>query len=382
MNALVPDGSLWLWAVMFALAALSFWVERIPLGRVLSGAMVALGGSLLLANVGVMPNSGATYDLVSSQFVAIAIPLLLFQADLRRIVRESGPTLYCSLIGSVTVVLGALIAFWATPLTHELAAKLAGVYAATYIGGTMNYVAVSEAVELGSAEFAAGLVADNIVTTLYLMALGALPAIALIRRLFVSGDSLQVPETRSAAAADQERASHAVDLDVLALALAMTLAFAIAAVGALAGQLTGVRYVPVLVATLITVTIATLYPRIGYLTRGSFHVGMLLMYVFFVTIGAGADIAALIERGLPILLFAATVVATHLILLLPAAVSLRLPLRETLIGSCATVSGPTVAAAMAASRGWHDLVVPGVLTGILGYIVANVIGIALTRGLS
>lgn len=48
MNALVPDGSLWLWAVMFAIAAFSFWIERTPMGHVMSGALVALGG---IANV-------------------------------------------------------------------------------------------------------------------------------------------------------------------------------------------------------------------------------------------------------------------------------------------------------------------------------------------
>ena len=38
-----------------------------------------------------------------------------------------------------------------------------------------------------------------------------------------------------------------------------------------------------------------------------------------------------------------------------------------------------MAAAMAAGKRWHGLVTPGVMFGVLGYAVANFIGIALTQ---
>jgi uncharacterized membrane protein len=376
MQPLIGDGSLWLWCVMFAVAALSFAVERTRFGKVVSGAMVALGLSLVLANVGVIPSAAASYDTVGSYLVTTAIPLLLFQADLRRVVRESGATLYCFLIGTATVVLGVFVAFWLVPLAHELAAKLAGVYAATYIGGTMNFVAVSQAVGLGGGDFAAGLAADNIVTTTYLMSLGLLPAVAIFRRMFAR---FGVQSDESAPAATAEPAQS---LELPALTFAMALAFAIAALGAYVGQITAVKYAPVLVTTFVATLIATMVPAIGRLTRGAFQVGMIFMYVFFVTVGAGADIAALIDSGAGIFAFAVIVVATHLLVMMPIVASLGLPMREAIVGSCSTVSGPSVSAALAASRGWHDLVTPGVLTGVLGYVIANVIGIAITRALS
>lgn len=374
--SLIDDGSLWLWCVMFAVAALSFAIERMPMGKLVSGAMVALGLSLVLANVGVIPRAAATYDVVGSHLVTTAIPLLLLQADLRRVVRESGATLYCFLVGTATVVLGVLVAFWILPLAHELAAKLAGVYAATYIGGTMNFVAVSQAVGLSGADFAAGLAADNIVTTVYLISLGLLPAIAMFRRLFLhfaADDGQLLADTVEA---------PVESIELPALTLAMAVAFAIAAMGAYAGEISGVKYAPVLFATFATTFLATMFPALGRLTRGAFQIGMIFMYVFFVTVGAGANIAALIDSGAGIFAFAVIVVATHLIVMMPIVAALRLPMREAIIGSCATVSGPSVAAGLAASRGWHDLVTPGVLTGVLGYVIANVIGIALTRMLS
>ncbi|RMZ53608.1 hypothetical protein APUTEX25_003142, partial [Auxenochlorella protothecoides] len=61
-----------------------------------------------------------------------------------------------------------------------------------------------------------------------------------------------------------------------------------------------------------------------------------------------------------------------------AATALRLPRRETLVAANAAVGGPGTAAAMAAARGWHDLVEPGVLAGTLGYAVGTAAGIAVS----
>ena len=75
-----------------------------------------------------------------------------------------------------------------------------------------------------------------------------------------------------------------------------------------------------------------------------------------------------------ILLFVLILLATHLLCLLVIGRWLKLTLPELLTASNAAVLGATTAPAMAAAKGWHDQVTPGVLVGVLGYALGTLIG--------
>jgi uncharacterized membrane protein len=46
------------------------------------------------------------------------------------------------------------------------------------------------------------------------------------------------------------------------------------------------------------------------------------------------------------------------------------------VASQAAVGGPSTALALAVTRGWNRLALPGVLVGLLGYAVGNYAGLA------
>ncbi len=48
---------------------------------------------------------------------------------------------------------------------------------------------------------------------------------------------------------------------------------------------------------------------------------------------------------------------------------------EAILASNANIGGPTTAAAMAISKGWHRFVAPTMLVGTLGYIIGTYVGI-------
>ena len=156
-----PENHWWLWTVLLAAGAFGLWSERTRWGARLSGAVVAIGATMLLSNLGVIPVRAPAYDVVWSYLVPLAIPLLLLRADLRRILREAGPTLLAFAVGAVGTVVGTVIAYRVVPLGEE-GWKLASIFSATYIGGSMNYAAAAEAVGLRSGDLlSAGVAADN-----------------------------------------------------------------------------------------------------------------------------------------------------------------------------------------------------------------------------
>ena len=106
------------------------------------------------------------------------------------------------------------------------------------------------------------------------------------------------------------------------------------------------------------------------------------MYIFFVAIGAGANLGEVLGAALPIIAFIVVMVLVHLCLLVLIGKFMKLDIAEVLIASNACILGPAPAAALAASKGWQPLVAPGILVGMLGYAIATFIGVALTTLLS
>jgi uncharacterized membrane protein len=375
LATLIPADSTWaVWAVLLGAAAFGLHVEDTRVGRRLSGAVLTMGFTFVLSNLGVIPPESPAYDVVWGRFVPLAIPLLLLRADLRRILREAGTTLIAFVLGAVGTVLGTIVAYHVVPLGPE-GWQLAAVFCATYIGGSMNYVAVSEIVGLRSGDLlSAGVAADNLVMAFYFLALFALPSIGWLTRRFRIRHTA-VAEDSEVLAANRQAASTLPDLRRTTTAVAVGLV--LCAVSYALAAKTGWKGSGILFVTALTVTIATCLPKACAKLTGAEVIGTFLMQVFFAVIGASANVATVLKVGPVLFVFAAVILLVHLLVVLGLGWLMRLDLFELIIASNANVGGPTTAAAMAVARRWEKLVLPAILCGTLGYAVANFIGVAL-----
>ena len=367
MSTLISPDQTWaLWAVLLSAAAFGLWAERTRWGSRLSGAVIAIGTTFVLSNLRVIPAEAPAYGAVWSYLVPLAIPLLLFKADLRRIIREAGPTLIAFLAGAVGTVLGTWIAFQIVPLGEE-GWKLAGIFCATYVGGSLNYMASAEALGLRSGDLlAAGVAADNLAMTLYFLVLFSLPSLPWLRRRYVN----RVIEN------DIEPDESGPRISVRSMATALAIAATVCAVGYGLAEALGVGPSGILVMTALIVACATLFPRRMSALAGAHELGVLLMQVFFAAIGASASIILVITHGFMLFVFAIAILAVHLAFILVACRLYGLDLAEIVIASNANMGGPASAAAMAVARRWEALVIPAILCGTLGYAIATFVGVA------
>ena len=370
---LLPEWSFLLWAVMFGLVVFAFWAETTQLGRRVSGVIWALALAMLLSNIGLIPKSAPAYDIVWSWLIPLAIPLLLFKADLRRIIPETGGMFIAFLLGVTGTVIGTIIGVMILPLGDE-AGKLAGIFSATYIGGSMNMAAVAEAVQIDSATLSASVAADNVIGVMYLGLLAIMPSMVLLRRWLPSAIIDQAEQNEQLEVVHEAETSN---LNLLHISFALFLGLLICAAGNGLAKLAGVSSYSILFITGITVAIANIFPQQLRKLEGDFELGMLFMYLFFVIVGAGADVAMLLDSALLIGLFTVIIVVCHALSIFIGSRFFKLDLAEVIIASNACVGGPAPAVALAAGKRWTTLITPAVMMGVFGYVIANFIGVTM-----
>ncbi len=365
-----------IWAVLIALAGFGFWCERFPWGRKYSGVMLLITAAIVLANLRIIPTVAPVYDVVWDYLVPIAIPLLLFEADLKRIVRESGPTLIAFMIGSATVVAGVTIGVFLFDLGPR-EAELAGIFTGTYIGGGLNFAAVAEATGMqDDSMLTAAIAADQVITNLHFLLIIFIPGIAWMANKYPTHHM----DNAVAFDAESEGEVHRIaDLGLAGLMAALALAFAVAATGKLIADLAGMSDYSILVITLLALLIATIFPRHVEKLSGYRETGNVMMFIFLASVGAGADVWKLVETAPVLFLFALVIIIVHLVLLFGIGKILKLDLAELAMASAVCIGGPASAPALASAKGWRDLLIPGLLLGSLGYAVGSFIGVSVVE---
>ena len=381
MLAINPENHLGIFAAIMVLAGASFLLERTRLGRQLTGTVMVILAAIVAANLGIIPHSAPTYDFIFTFLVPMLIPLFLFQADLRRLWREASRTTVAFLVATIGTVAGIVVAATLLDLStlgsgaplpaSDREAAIVGLFASTYIGGSVNYAALGEMTGLNQDRsfFSAATAADNLFSAVYLSLIALLPGVTRLARFFPAHPTTPQPTTAPETAPPQVTARS--------LCLAIACAAALVAISdGLVAYFNAVSYRYVTL-TILTLVLATLVPAIREWLAGAFELGVALSFAFFAAIAAGANLTAMVSVAPTLIVVVLILLSVHLATLLVIGAVTRLTLPELLTASNAAILGATTAPAMAAAKGWRDQVTPGVLVGVLGYALGTFIGSAL-----
>ena len=365
------DNIFGLLAALLGICALAAGLERTSWGKRISGAGIILLAALAGAQLGVIPRSAPLYGSIWTYLVPLAIALFLLKADLIKVFTGGGRVLIAFLAGMAGTLLGAALAALIVDLGAN-EARIAGVFAATYTGGSLNFVAVAEAVGLeDSSQLSAALAIDNIFGVGFILMLNLAAGWSLFQRWY----GWRSDRLGEIALTDPGAPEAGVSLFGLLVALAVSAA-AVAVSGAISTAL-GIAQYEMLVLTVLVTVIATLGRQVLAGLRGEDILAMMFMYLFFAIIGAGADLGEMLQAAPGMFVMVGCIFIVHILAVLAVGRVLKLNYAEMVTASLACIAGPPIAAAIAILFKWRNLVAPGILTGILGYVLGNFAGVGL-----
>ena len=377
MSLIPADNAVAAIAGLFVIAAAGFLMEKTRIGALLTGAVWAILLAILASNIGLIPHDSPGYGFVFDYFMPILIPLFLMKADLKKIFFETGRMTLAFLLATFGTVLGAVIAFSLIDIGENQAAA-AGTFTATYIGGSVNYAALVDLTGLRESDpsfVSAATAVDNLFSGFFLAMLAVLPGLHWVAKRFIVRDHSQgevvadidAGEGKATAASLVYSASFA--LVVLVLGDLLT-DLAKAQWGEDAGTW---RYAIITVLALIP---ATAFPKTMASLHGGYEMGIGLSFVFFAAIAAGADVMGLVQSAPVLIALIGILLTVHAIVTFGLGSILKFSLPELITASNAAILGATTAPALAAAKGWKDLVTPGVLVGVFGYAIGTLIATA------
>ncbi|MBL0846064.1 DUF819 domain-containing protein [Mammaliicoccus fleurettii] len=387
LNAIINKDETWLlWAILVSIAALSIFLEqRYAFASKITGAIIALIGAMLLSNLNIIPIASPVYDQVWNYVIPLAIPLLLFRSNIFKIWKESRRLLFIFLISSVGTVVGVTIAFL---LLHQFIPeldKIGAMMTGSYIGGGVNFAALSTKFETPGELVSATVVADNSVMAFYFIVLITLPNLKFVKKYFnrLSTDNKDTEGNNA------ETYWKRNEISLKDIANSLAIAFVLVAISFKISEIINAivpksnPFLEILVSiigdqflllTTLTLIAVAVFSKFFENLNASDELGTFLIYIFFVVIGVPASIPIIIKTAPLLFIFVAIILIFNLAITLSFGKLFKFNIEEMILASNANAGGPTTAAALAISKGWHSLVGPILIIGTLGYVIGNYIG--------
>jgi uncharacterized membrane protein len=364
---------LWVLLLLF-FPALTQWGERRykPLGWVGAMTLCYLMG-LFLGNTPGIFIPAELLSTASEISVSLAIPAMLFTTHPRQLLNNSRPALLAFGFAALAATLASLSAFFLLGHLIENSAVTTGMLASVYIGGTPNMGAVGIALNVRDELFLVLNSADILLSGLYfgfLLTIGP----ALLGWIFPGRETAKAP-----AAGDPVWKAHPGSglSDV-----GLTLLYAVLLLGLSAGLswlVFGQLVVPVFILLLTVLSLlAAGTPPIRRL-KGTYGIAHYLLLIFAISIGSLANFRSLLDLTASVLPFAAYIIGATLVLHYLFCRLAGLGRDISILASTAGVFGPPFIGPVAERLKRPDLILTGIMLGMLGYALGNFVGIGMAR---
>ncbi len=327
----------------------------------------------LSTTFGITPAASSLYDWMLLYLLPAALVLLMISVDLKAIVRLGGTALIMLTAGTFGIVIGGPIAFavFGGFLPDQAWTGLAAL-SGSWIGGTANMVAIAESVGTPDSILGPIIVVDTVVGYGWMGVLLFFSAwqARFDRRIKANTEALEAA-SRSLA----ELGSHRVPMSLAGVLVLVAIAFAGAHVAnnfaarlPTLGDPTIISKTTWSVLIVVTVGLLLSFTPVRKLEEvGASRFGYAALYILLASIGAKADLAAVLAA--PLFLAAGVLwITVHVAVLLIVARLIRAPLFFVATGSMANIGGAASAPVVAGVYN-PALASVGLLMAVGGYVL-------------
>jgi uncharacterized membrane protein len=325
---------------------------------------------ILIGNLGLELNEGISMQ-ISEIAVPVAIPFILYSVDIKKWLKMTNKTIKSFMLVITSAIISSVAAALLLGDTVPEAAKISGMLAGCYTGGTPNLVLVGLAARINNDTLVLVNGADIVVGGLYfLFIIGLAPSLTKkILPPFIKEQEEQSTETVSAPA---ERKRNIWDI-----VIAFSVMLLIVAVSALVPILLfGEIQIAIFFLILTALSIgASMFTRIREIPD-TYSIGLYFIMVFSVAMGSMANFSTIFTKSSAnILIYTFVVVFLAVFIHMLFSWLFRIDSHTYIITSVAGIFGPAFVPSVAEAIRNRDVVLAGITSGLVGYAVGNYIGL-------
>jgi uncharacterized membrane protein len=343
--------------------------------------VICYAGGLVLGNANVVPDSiHEIQEYIMGGTILLGIPLVLFSENVMKWTRMAKYTFISLLLGVASVVILVILGFFVFRNSIPAIDKISGMMIGVYTGGTANLMAIATALGVDPELLVLTNTVEMVIGAIILLFFitGAKPLFGLFLKPYKLKRGQDQPDLD---VSDYESYDGFFSRKrVPDLLSSFGIAVAIAGLGFVARSLfEGNAGDTAMILTVTTLGIlASLVPTVNRM-KGSFQLGMYFIYIFCVVIASTADISVMFQEenvGI-IFLFITLVMVGSLLVHSLLSWIFGISVDDYVITSTALADSPPFVPVVAAAMRNKEVVVPGMIIGVIGYAIGNYLGVAI-----
>jgi len=358
----------------------AIWLAgRYALLNKLGAVVICYIAGIILGNIGLMPAGIATLQnplmLVT---ISLALPLMFFSIDVRRWSRLAGKSLLSFMLQILSILIVATLGFFVfRGWVGEETWKLAGMFVGVYTGGTVNLGAIATALRTDQTLYLAAHTSDVIVSSVYLLFL-----MTVGQRLFLRFLPAFRPAETASPEAEFEFDSY-TGIFAKKTFVPLLGALGLAVLIFVAGGLSFLVFTEDVAFVTAILTISTLgivfsfVPAIRKIAM-TYQAGNYFILIFCLVVSSMADFNRLVSTAPIMIAYVTFTVFACLMLHAALAALFKIDADTVIITSVAGICSPPLVPMVATALKNKEIVLSGVITGIIGWVVGTYLGITLS----